>query len=147
MFKAMWLTKQKNNAHAYGMNLYVRGKKTKILVDDYVPMVDNRPAFAKISRDNGFWAPLAEKMWAKINVNYDHTTAGWMSEGLDALTGAPSFTYETKGLSDSAVWNLIVKADKGHEILTTGSVENNVGIVPMHAYTLIGFAEVKLTNG
>ena len=72
MFKAMWLTKQKNNAHAYGMNLYVRGKKTKILVDDYVPMVDNRPAFAKISRDNGFWAPLAEKMWAKINGNYEN---------------------------------------------------------------------------
>lgn len=64
---------------------------------------------------------IAEKMWAKINVNYEQTIAGWMDEGLDALTGAPSYTYMTKELSDSALWQILVNADKRHEIMATGS--------------------------
>lgn len=45
-FKTMWITKEKNDAHAYGMNLYVRGKKIPIYVDDYIPTKGGRPTFS-----------------------------------------------------------------------------------------------------
>jgi len=86
-------------------------------------------------------------MWAKINVNYEQTIGGWMSEGLDALTGAPSFTFEPKKLDDSTLWKIINDADKRHEIMATGSNSNSLGIVSSHAYTLIGIATLKKTDG
>jgi hypothetical protein len=40
--------------------------------------------------DGALWGPLLEKLWAKINGNYELTQAGWQHEALRVLSGAPA---------------------------------------------------------
>jgi hypothetical protein len=44
--KKILATPYKNKAGIYGLNVYVRGIPTLLLVDDYVPLYYSSPAFA-----------------------------------------------------------------------------------------------------
>jgi hypothetical protein len=62
--------------------------------------------FAKTSPDGGWWLPLLEKAYAKVNINYERLGLGWMSEAVKVLTGAPSYKYETRSLSADKIWEV-----------------------------------------
>jgi hypothetical protein len=63
--------------------MYIRGKPTIVVIDDYIPFMnggttsESMPIFANIGVDGALWGPLLEKVWAKINGNYESTAAGW----------------------------------------------------------------------
>ena len=40
-------------------------------MDDLFPTYNNKPAFAKPTADGGWWLPLLEKTFAKVNLNYE----------------------------------------------------------------------------
>jgi calpain len=90
-FKKIWLTKEVNTAGLFALEAYVRGIKSIIVVDDYIPFINDSPIFAKIGYDGAIWGPIIEKMWAKLHGNYEATIGGIESEALKFLTGAPSF--------------------------------------------------------
>jgi hypothetical protein len=76
----MWNTKAKNNGHVYSANFWVGGKKRPVTVDDNILFSgsgsNTYPEFAKLGKDGGFWGPIMEKMWAKVNGNYEKIDGG-----------------------------------------------------------------------
>ena len=82
-FKEMFVLKEANEYGIYAFNVYIRGRPMVIVVDDYVPFMsggtdtESMPIFANIGVDGAMWGPLLEKVWAKINGNYEMTAAGW----------------------------------------------------------------------
>ena len=49
--------------------------------------------FAGIGFDGGSEGVLLEKLWSKINCNYELTVSGWQHEAMRVLTGSPAYDY------------------------------------------------------
>ncbi len=60
------------------MNVFVRGLPNVITVDENVPtsIYTALPIFTGINKDGAIWAPILEKVWAKLNGNYERTEIG-----------------------------------------------------------------------
>ena len=56
--------------------MWVNGTLTPVIVDDNLPMVKGRPAFAQTKGTGEFWVCLLEKAWAKLIGSYGATIAG-----------------------------------------------------------------------
>ena len=62
----------------FALNLYVKGKKEVITLDDYLPFSGSNLVFNKKSAlDGDFWAVIIEKAFAKLNGNYEIINWGW----------------------------------------------------------------------
>lgn len=73
-------------------------------VDDLFPTYNNKPAFAKPTSDGGWWLPLIEKTFAKVNLNYESLNSGSQAEAARFLTGAPAKDFETNLLTLDELW-------------------------------------------
>lgn len=76
----------------------ILGLPRDIYVDDYLPFYNwpdypNYLFFAGSSSESGLWSAFLEKVWAKASGNYESIEAGWSTESLRFLTGAPTTTY------------------------------------------------------
>ena len=60
--------------------------------------------------DGALFGPLLEKVWAKINGNYERISAGWQHEALRVLSGAPAYDYLTSSYTNDEIWKLISDA-------------------------------------
>ena len=121
-------------AGCYAVEVFVRGIKTPLVLDDYFPCdpMSGKPLFAR-PQGNELWVLLLEKAWAKINGSYGNIDAGICSssgifDGEDVikliLAGADcvqcvSTLYQkgighiSKMLDDVASW----MKDKGYKKL------------------------------
>ena len=61
-----------SSSGAFGANIYIKGILTQVIVDDLLPVYSKVPIFAQISSKNTVWAALLEKVWAKVNGNYEN---------------------------------------------------------------------------
>ena len=48
-----------------------------ITVDDYVPTVNGAYLFEAKAPDGALWPVFMEKVWAKVNGNYEYINDGW----------------------------------------------------------------------
>ena len=161
--KAAFLTQTYNNAGIFALKVYVRGKPTTVVIDDFLPFLGttgNSLIFDRVFAGEGIWAALLEKAWAKTSGNYDVTTSGNMVEAVGFLTGAPSTTWKT---ADAATinnngltaWNIINAADASQLIMNAGVGstgcdalgKNAYGLACRHAYSLIGSYAIKDAAG
>lgn len=81
-------------------------------IDDYLPWYGSSTTsttllFAKYSSDYAFWGPFIEKAWAKASGNYEFTEAGWPSEAMRFLTGAPSYTYANSDYTAAGIYAIV----------------------------------------
>lgn len=106
-------------------------------------MTDYRQPFStKKSENNAWWMPILEKAYAKSQVNYMNLNGGYSQIALRGLTGMPVSPYNT-GYQDD--FQLIMDSDSKDYIMTASCSQSIYGLVPGHAYTIIGAAE--LSNG
>ena len=87
-----------NDAGIYAFRFYIRGKPWIVTVDDTFLFrgTGTREAyFARIGKNNQFWAMLLEKAWAKVKGTYTQANGGFVENGLRALIGCPIFGYRT----------------------------------------------------
>ena len=84
------MTKEVNPSGLYAFNVWVRGIPTVVTIDDQVPFSSFGPSFAKQGSDGSIWASLMEKLWAKVNGNFENTSGGFPSEAFSLLTNAPT---------------------------------------------------------
>jgi len=77
----------------FAANVFIRGINTTVTVDDYLPFYGKDLMYSKQDAAGGLWTPVLEKVWAKVNGNYDLVVAGDPREGLNFLTGAPATFY------------------------------------------------------
>ena len=80
----------KNPAHLYGVRLFVEGKWKTIILDASFPQGRISTFCCAQPRFREIWVMLLEKAWAKAYGSYDAIHGGLPSEGLTAISGAPS---------------------------------------------------------
>jgi Calpain family cysteine protease len=81
-------------AGIFGAKVYIRGIPTIITVDDYLPVWGNTQnlVFATQAKNGALWAPFMEKVWAKVNGNYEQINSGPYGNPVEAhnfLLGVP----------------------------------------------------------
>ena len=66
-----------------------------VYVDDQLPFSksSNSLIFARPGSDGSLWAVLLEKVWAKVNGNYDLINGGLANDAYDFILGAPTMYY------------------------------------------------------
>jgi len=79
----------------FAVKVFVKGRPEDVTIDDLFPIYGNTPAFANPTQDGGWWLPLLEKAYAKVNVNYEQISSGSHAEAARFLTGAPSREFTT----------------------------------------------------
>lgn len=70
-----------NGGGVFAMRIYVKGVPTVVAVDDYIPFYNAYgqnskwtlywPQFTKQAKDGSIWGMLMEKVYAKVNGNYE----------------------------------------------------------------------------
>ena len=84
-----------NQVGIYLVYFYVNGVKTGVLVDDFLPTIYGKPAFAK-SVDAEIWVCLAEKAWAKLYGTYTRMEGGNPAFVWTHLQGTVAECYDHK---------------------------------------------------
>lgn len=113
----------------YVFNIFIAGMPKVVVIDDFLPF-EKTPAgteqlfFAKTGIDGAMWGPLLEKLWAKINGNYELLAAGWQHEALRTLSGAPACDYVVSSLTVDEIWTTISDADSKGYIIGGGTPNN-----------------------
>lgn len=77
---------------ARGMQL---GIQQDIYMDDFLPFKKNKTnlIFDELPTTNSLWGPFIEKLWAKVNGNYERLNGGGGAEVYQFLFGLPTTTY------------------------------------------------------
>lgn len=78
---------------AIALKVLVRGVETTVIIDDFIPVHEGLPSFTSPNEDSGLWPMILERVWAKVNGNYENIIAGSGTEAIRFLTGAPSYTF------------------------------------------------------
>lgn len=166
LVERLFLTKEYNEEGIYRVKLFKNGEWMEIVVDDYFPCLPcGGPIFSK-GHGNELWVLILEKAYAKIHGSYKNIVAGKPYEALMDLTGCPttSFTFKDDKVKDlvrnGKLWTMLKTFDKEGYIMAGGTpgedmwTENGVpdqngGLVPGHAYSIISAVEfqgIKLLN-
>lgn len=90
-----------------------------------------------------------EKVWAKLNGNYETIIAGNSAEAFDLLGGCPTTYQSTSTFTATKIYELVDEANKKNYIMGVGCCNANSGfgdvdLASGHAYTALG--AVTITN-
>jgi hypothetical protein len=96
------------------VTLFVKGLPHTIVIDDYLPFEADKDfksfdlMFANVVPDGGFYLPILEKAYAKLNGNYGATERGigTLSEAMRTLNGAPTYSFSMDSFKDDEDNNL-----------------------------------------
>jgi calpain-15 len=163
LIRRLFITKEYNEKGLYQLRICKNGEWVKVTVDDYIPCYySGGPMFCRATGDE-LWVLLLEKAYAKLHGNYVQLRAGFVTHGMSDLTGAPTREYKfpkerqdytkIKDYADD-LWVKLVNGDSrgwimcagtpGVDKFTEGGGPNeDHGIVPGHAYSVIACKEHK----
>ncbi|XP_077011748.1 calpain-10 isoform X2 [Tamandua tetradactyla] len=71
----------------------------EVTIDDRLPCLAGRLCFSRCQREDVFWLPLLEKVYAKICGSYEHLWAGQVADALVDLTGGLAERWNLKDLA------------------------------------------------
>ena len=98
----------------YKVTLYANGRWVPVIIDNKLPTQysGRMLKFVNPGNENGYalWAPLLEKAYAKLHINYQNQlSGGYNSEALYTLTGMPFVRYSI-AVDGSNVDDIFAKA-------------------------------------
>ena len=100
------------------------------------------------------WVILLEKAWAKLNGNYARVIGGDPHEIFEVFTNAYCEKIKFKIGQEDKLWSAFENAQKKGFLMTAGTSGDtytldmqDVGLVPGHAYTILGVKEVNTLEG
>jgi hypothetical protein len=100
------------------------------------------------------WPAIIEKMYSKINGNYESIEGGWPTEVYELLLGCPSedFTFgDTGSLGyDTAATFSIIKESLANGYVIGAAIigeDNTYNLPGDHAYSVIGAFEIRGLDG
>ncbi|XP_006083058.1 calpain-10 isoform X9 [Myotis lucifugus] len=77
------------------------GRWVEVTIDDRLPCLAGRLCFSRCQREDVFWLPLLEKVYAKVHGSYEHLWAGQVADALVDLTGGLAERWNLKNLASS----------------------------------------------
>ncbi|EHB16167.1 Calpain-10, partial [Heterocephalus glaber] len=78
------------------------GRWEEVTIDDRLPCLAGRLCFSRCQREDVFWLPLLEKVYAKVHGSYEHLWAGQVADALVDLTGGLAERWNLKGPAGSS---------------------------------------------
>ncbi|XP_037704680.1 calpain-10 [Choloepus didactylus] len=75
------------------------GHWVEVTVDDRLPCLAGRLCFSRCQREDVFWLPLLEKVYAKVHGSYERLWAGQVADALVDLTGGLAERWNLKDLA------------------------------------------------
>ena len=115
-----------NAAGIYCVTFFVNGVETPVIVDDYLPVVYGKPAFASTA-DGAIWPMLFEKAWAKLHGSYQRTKGGQTAHAAQHIIGLPAHSFHHENEQEDLkcgrekFWKYLVNFDKKDFLIMGGS--------------------------
>lgn len=134
--------KKYTNEGIFAIQVNVKGRQEHVTIDDLFPTFSNKVAFAKPTSDDGWWVPLLEKAYAKVNVNYETISSGTHSEAARFLSGAPARDFYCNTMPIDEVWNNLQIALKENFIVTAANFIDNNGLLAGFGFIVKSHHEV-----
>ncbi|MXQ98306.1 hypothetical protein E5288_WYG018453 [Bos mutus] len=78
------------------------GRWVEVTVDDRLPCLAGRLCFSRCQREDVFWLPLLEKVYAKVHGSYEQLWAGQVADALVDLTGGLAERWNLKDVAGSS---------------------------------------------
>ncbi|KAM8789033.1 calpain-10 [Rhynchonycteris naso] len=78
------------------------GRWVEVTIDDRLPCLAGRLCFSRCQREDVFWLPLLEKVYAKVHGSYEHLWAGQVADALVDLTGGLAERWNLKDLASGS---------------------------------------------
>nr|XP_005005745.1 calpain-10 isoform X3 [Cavia porcellus] len=78
------------------------GHWEEVTIDDRLPCLAGRLCFSRCQREDVFWLPLLEKVYAKVHGSYEHLWAGQVADALVDLTGGLAERWNLKDLAGTS---------------------------------------------
>lgn len=147
----------------YKIRIRDMGEMQQIIIDDFVPCTEaGLVAFSRSKSEADhrsdkhevaeLWVILLEKAWAKKFGSYFAIDAGYNSDVLTDLTGAPC---RLMSIESEDLWEEMKQADELSYIMAASTGEEAggadqtgvTGLVGSHAYAVIRVAEVTTDSG
>ena len=156
LIEKLFYIKEKSAEHCYGCYYRVNGIWKLVIIDDYIPCYGSWGKNFAFTSTNGneLWVILLEKAWAKLNGNYAKTIGGEPHEVFDVITNAYSEKIRNKTANADVIWRQLMNGERNGFIMTAGTSGDTYnldleekGLVPGHAYTLLGVKEVQTSSG
>ena len=156
LIEKLFFFKEKSNEHCYGCYFRVNGIWKLVLIDDYIPCYGSWGKNFAFSSTNGneLWVILLEKAWAKLNGSYARVIGGDPHEIFEVLTNCYCEKIKFKKGQEDKIWSAFENAQKKGFLMTAGTSGDTfslcmeeVGLVPGHAYTVLGVKEVNTSEG
>ncbi|XP_063751381.1 calpain-1 catalytic subunit-like [Eleginops maclovinus] len=132
------------------------GKWVDVVIDDFLPTMNNQLLSVRSKTENEFWAPLMEKAYAKVCGSYTDMNAGLPSEACKDFTGGVNVDYKLQEVHSAnhneELWNSLCNASGCNSMICCGTAQkggvlvNTVassGIVDAHAYAVTAVTEVQ----
>jgi len=89
-------------------------------------------------KGNETWLPLIEKAYAKAHGDYKVIEGGWVSEGVEDLTGGVAVTLNPDDIMDrDRFWADLLNVNKTFLFGGSSSEKDQHGIASSHAYTVL----------
>ncbi|XP_024617375.1 calpain-10 isoform X1 [Neophocaena asiaeorientalis asiaeorientalis] len=78
------------------------GRWVEVTIDDRLPCLAGRLCFSRCQREDVFWLPLLEKVYAKVYGSYEHLWAGQVADALVDLTGGLAERWNLKDMAGTS---------------------------------------------
>ena len=145
MIYKLFNIKEINIKGYYEIILFIDGDFQLVIIDDYLPVLDNNKFCFCNPINNEIWLCLLEKAWAKINGGYANIIKGFAHHVLETLTGFPSLNLMHSSYGCDYIWNNILNSFKNNYIITVTSKNDlkEIGLESNHSYALIDCYELK----
>ena len=140
--KNLFHIKERTKEQAYGIYFYINGKRTLIIIDDYLAYDSkNNLYFCSSYDETELWVSLIEKAFAKVKGGYLNTENNVSKEAFEYLTGIYTQQIRIKDKSKDSLWK-ILKESKDYPICAgTEDFFFKKNLKTEHAYTLIEVSE------
>ncbi len=154
----------------YVLQLVVDGAPKLVTIDDYFPCTEQPAAegtggesefkllsapfqYDKVNNRKIIWPMLIEKAIATEFGSYEHLNGGVIDDALNLMTGTAAFRYNLLNedikmkVADGSLWKKMREYSEKCFLMGAGTrtedimPQNNMGIVPTHAYAILQVVE------
>ncbi|XP_015225708.1 PREDICTED: calpain-2 catalytic subunit-like [Cyprinodon variegatus] len=141
-----------NYAGIFHFRFWQYGEWVEVVVDDRLPVREDRLLFSYSRTRNEFWSALVEKAYAKLVGSYGSLKGGNISEGMEDFTGGIANSIPVTSRTPPVLWRNLSAALSRGSLLSCFIRASNYsevgkvtadGLIKGHAYAITDTDKVK----